>query len=103
MTVLLKSEHRWSCPNCTTTVVTYLSEPHSKMHACKGLHGMTVPMVSDGVKSRVYAVERGDYIGKELVTLDGEGRPIMSVITERDDGQDCTVYAPTAFGRGDSV
>jgi hypothetical protein len=44
----------------------------------------------------VEAQEREDYVGKELVQTDGEGRPIMSVITTRDEGQDCAVLAPTA-------
>lgn len=53
-------------------------------------------MVEAGVKAKVEAVERGDYIGSDDVQVDNEGRPVMSVVTVRDDGQDCVVYAPTA-------
>jgi len=28
-----------------------------------------------------------------------DGRPVMNVTTIRDDGQDCTVFAPTATAR----
>lgn len=51
-------------------------------------------MVPEGTRCDVYAVEREDYVGKEHVQTDGDGRPIMSVITEREDGQDCAVLAP---------
>jgi hypothetical protein len=44
----------------------------------------------------VEAVEREDYVGKEVVTTDGEGRPVMAVETTRDDGNDVAVFAPCA-------
>jgi hypothetical protein len=56
-------------------------------------------MVPVGTRCKVEAVEREDYINGDLVQVDGDGRPVMSVITTRDDGQDCTVYAPTATAR----
>jgi hypothetical protein len=43
------------------------------------------------------AVEREDYIGTDRVLLH-DGRPIMAVVTERNDGEDRTVFAPTATG-----
>lgn len=60
------------------------------------MKGLTAPMVPAGIKAKVEAVERPDYVGKELVQTDGEGKPIMSLVTTRDDGQDVTVFAPTA-------
>jgi hypothetical protein len=57
-------------------------------------------MVPEGTKCKVEAKEREDYIGNDMVQLDGEGRPVMSLVTTREDGQDCTVYAPTATMRG---
>lgn len=57
-------------------------------------------MVPAGTRCKVEAVERGDYIGKDEPQYDGEGRPIMSVVTTRDDGQDCAVLAPAAWARG---
>jgi len=53
-------------------------------------------MVQAGVKAKVEAFVREDYIGRDIVALDDSGRPIMSVVTTRDDGTDCAVFAPTA-------
>lgn len=94
--VLLAVEHRWECPNCTATDVTHEPRPHSRFHSCRGLKGLTAPFVPAGTRAKVEAQEREDYVGRELVSTDGEGRPVMSVITTRDTGQDCTVYAPCA-------
>jgi len=55
------------------------------------------PLVRDGVDCTLDVVERQDYVGREMVQTDADDRPIMAVVTTRDDGQDCTVYAPTAF------
>jgi hypothetical protein len=53
-------------------------------------------MVPAGIKAEVKAIERLDYVGTELVQRNTEGRPIMAVVTTRDDGQDCAVYPATA-------
>lgn len=68
------------------------------MHPCHGLAGLMTPLVPKGTSCKVEAVERGDYIGRELVQTDGNGRPVMAAVITRDDGQDCTVFAPTAQG-----
>lgn len=94
--VLLTPERRWECPNCPATHVTREARPHTPFHACAGLRGLTAPFVPAGTKAKVEAVERGDYVGQEQVQADGEGRPVMSVVTTREDGQDCAVLAPTA-------
>lgn len=96
--ILLLPEQRWECPNCNHTDVTREARPHTRFHACRGLRGLTAPMVSAGTRCKVEAREREDYVGKELVQTDGEGRPVMSVVTTRDDGQDCAVLAPCATG-----
>jgi hypothetical protein len=57
--------------------------------------------VAAGTRAKVEAVERGDYVGDEIIQTDGEGRPVMAVVTTRDDGQDCTVLAPVARGEAD--
>ena len=98
----LTPEYRWSCPNCTATDVTYEPRPHTRFHACRGLKGLSAPMVPAGSDCKVEAVERGDYVGRELVTADGEGRPVMSIVTTRADGSnDCAVLAPCATAVGD--
>ena len=97
--MVLQPEQRWECPNCTLTDVTHESQPHTRFHACRGLLGLTAPMVPAGTRCKVEAVERQDYVGRELVQRDGEDRPVMAVVTTRDDGTDCAVLAPCAtFG-----
>lgn len=93
----LSSEHRWACPNCTATHVTHEQRPHTPFHTCPGLRGITAPYVAAGTRAKVETREREDYVGRELVTTDGDGRPVMSVVTTRDDGSnDVAVMAPCA-------
>ena len=100
MTVLLDATRRWYCPNCKAQSVTKVAKPHTQFHTCLGLKGLTAPMVPVGTRAKVEAKEREDYVGKEDVRVDGEGRPIMSIITTREDGSnDVTVFAPTARGK----
>jgi hypothetical protein len=102
MPVLLAPEQRWVCPNCTATDVTHEAAPHSRFHACRGLRGLTAPMVPAGTRCKVVALEREDYVGRDVVTTDGAGRPVMAVETTRDDGTDRAVFAPCAVaGRED--
>jgi hypothetical protein len=61
--------------------------------------GLTTPFVPAGTRCKVESRDREDYVGREQVQTDGEGRPVMAVVTTRDDGQDCTVYAPAATAR----
>lgn len=91
---------RWECPNCDLTDTTKVLGPHSRFHACRGLAGLTAPMVPEGTRVKVVAREREDYIGSEDVQYDADGRPIAQVITERPDGSnDVVVFAPTAHSR----
>jgi hypothetical protein len=93
---ILKPEQHWECPNCELKQVTHESEPHTRMHACPGLRGLTAPMVEEGLRCKVEAKEREDYVGKEDVTYDGDGRPVMAVETTREEGNDVAVFAPCA-------
>lgn len=97
MTIPLLSppERRWECPNCDVADVTREAEPHTRFHACAKLGGFSAPMVPAGTRCKVEAVEREDYIGGEDVQYDPNGRPIMSIVTTRDEGTDCAVYAPS--------
>lgn len=94
--VLLGEPGRWECPNCDRTLTTRPGEQRTPLHPCKGLNGLTAPFVVAGTRAKVQAVERGDYVGAERPQTDAEGKPWMSVVTTRDDGQDCTVLAPLA-------
>ena len=100
---LLTREQFWSCPNCTVEDRT--SDARAQpFHRCAGLAGLTAPLVAAGTRCKVTAHEREDYIGTELVQLtpvDGKARPIAQIRTERDDGQDCVVLAPTARVRAE--
>ena len=97
---ILKPEQRWECPNYMAKDVTHEAQPHTRYHACRGLKGLSAPFVPAGTRCKVEAVEREDYIGGEIVTLDGENRPIMRVETTRDDGNDVAVFAPLARSDG---
>ena len=92
---LLRSVHHWYCPDCQRRLTTdsLLKVP---WHQCPRHGGLGFALLPEGVKAKVTAHEREDYIGKELVQTDENGRPVTSITTERDDGQDAVVYAPTA-------
>lgn len=92
---------RMVCPNCQAAAPAQLGRvrPGSgagQFHRCAGLAGMLAPLVPEGMRMQVRAVEREDYIGGERVRLDANGRPIMAVHTLRDDGHDTAVFAPVA-------
>jgi hypothetical protein len=96
----LRNERRWSCPNCGKEEVTHEAQPHTRFHECPHLHGLAAPMLPAGTRALVRALPREDYVGREHVTRDSEGRPAFAVETVRDDGVDVAVFAPmaTAFG-----
>jgi hypothetical protein len=100
---LLAVERRWECPACDQTAVTHEASPHTRFHACRGrggLAGMWAPMVPAGSDCTIEAVERQDYIGRESVQVNADGRPVMSVIVRRADGSnDTAAYAPCATAR----
>ena len=94
---ILESRTAWYCPNCPAKDFTTEAHPHTRYHSCPGLRSISAPMVRVGVRASVEAVVREDYVGKDIVTSDDSGRPIMAVVTTRDDGTDCAVFAPTAL------
>lgn len=102
MTILPVPEQHWECPNCTATHVTREMQPHTPFHACAGLYGLSAPYIAAGTKAKVETVERGDYVGDEVVTTDSEGRPVMAVVITRDEGQDCAVFPGVARGDGNA-
>ncbi len=89
---------RWHClgKGCDSAAVTV--DAKTPMHPCRAVGGLMVPLVPEGTRGKIEAVERGDWVGRELVQTDADGRPVMAVVTTREDGQDCTVYPPTATG-----
>ena len=102
MAVILRPVQHWYCPNCGKRDTTHEARPHSRMHTCPKLRMLIAPMLQRGTAGKVELVERGDYVGKEQVALDPErGRPVQSIVTTRDHGQDTVVFAPTANARHD--
>lgn len=89
--------HRtWVCPSCDAAARTVDSK--TPMHPCRGMAGLMIPLIPEGEQGRHLPVEREDWIGKEMVQYDLEGRPVMAVQTETADSLSTTVYAPTATG-----
>ncbi len=58
--------------------------------------GIFSPLIPSSTRGESRIVERQDYIGTDLVQLTPGGRPVMAVVTTRDDGEDCTIFAPCA-------
>lgn len=96
---ILRTVTEWYCPACRREDVSFLPGPHVRGHICPRLGDLSVPFVRKGVRAKLEAHVREDYVGRERVTLDVNGRPIMSVTTTRDDGQDVAVYAPHVAAR----
>jgi hypothetical protein len=100
MTLLIDTFQDLQCPNCgKSEQVRSLPSNAARMHPCPKLGGMIAPLIRTGTSAKVEIRLREDYVGQELVQTDDRGRPVMSVITTRDNGQDAIVFAPTATGR----
>lgn len=92
---------RWECKHCNFKDVTREAKPHTRMHACAGLKGITVPMLEEEQRGRaeVRLKVREDYEGPDhrKTQKDEDGRPIMAVETVHEDGHtDLAVLAPIA-------
>ena len=102
MTVNLSTERRWVCPNCTHTDVTHDLPPNStRMHDCRGMRLMSMPMVADGVRCKVELTEREDYVAGDLVRTDAEGGVWMNSRVTMDETEHVFVYAATATVRSE--
>lgn len=102
---VLKVDRVWVCANdCGARGVTYRGDVHTQMHPCPKMGGLMAPMIRQGSRAKQFMVEREDYVGdrEDLLTLDDNGRPAMNVTTIRDDGQDCTIFAPLVSSEGRS-
>ncbi len=88
----------WRCPACGAEHATNIAAPHTPFHACRANAGLTIPFVEAGVRATLIVREREDYLGDDagLEQRDANGRVVMAVETVRDDGNDWTVYAPSA-------
>lgn len=100
--VLLDSYQGWHCPNCGLTERTRpIPANAGRFHPCPKLHGLTAPMIRDGVDCKVIALERGDYLRDSIQRHGDDGKPYMAVETVRADGStDRAVFAERAQGLG---
>lgn len=97
--ILRPPVQQWVCAHCSLRDAT--RGQANRFHPCSGLGGINAPMVLEGERSEVVVIEREDWIGRELVQYDDNGRPVMAVETRRWDGSnDVMVNAPTAQGAG---
>ena len=100
--ILAPAVRGWYCPSCGLTDQTNDPRIAVPLHPCPKLRGLMTPMLEQGTAGKIELHEREDYVGDELVQLDPErGRPVMSMVTVRDDGQDARIYVPTATARSD--
>ena len=93
------------CPNGCGTVAPDLvagevpvGSGAARLHDCPVMFGLAVPLVPQGTRAEARLAEREDYVGGEVGIRYAEGRAVMGVSVERDDGNDVVVYAPTARG-----
>ncbi len=87
----------WYCPSCRQTDRTQEPKPHTRYHPCPKHGYLSMPFLPTSMDAKFVVREREDYIGTEDVFLSPEGRPVMSISTERPDGSnDLIVFAPTA-------
>jgi hypothetical protein len=89
---------RWACPNCDVTDTTYGLIPN-RYHTCAGLHMLTAPMVREGLRVKVEATEREDYLNGAIQATGDDGRVYMNVRTTYTDHDDLAVNAELAVGR----
>lgn len=88
----------WQCPSCGQE--KQVAGVYGKVvHRCPKLGGLVTPYVRKGVSAKHEARLREDYENGDLVQRDDAGRPVMSIVTTRDNGQDVRVFAPTATAK----
>lgn len=85
----------WECPSCGKEKRVG-GQYGLVVHKCPKMGGLTTPYVRKGVSAKHEAVLRQDYVGDEMVQTDDQGRPVQSIVTTRDNGQDVRVFAPAA-------
>lgn len=92
----------WYCPNCGISErIAKLPPTSSRFHICPGLHNLTAPLIRASVYAKVEAVEREDYLNGEIQATGDDGKPYMSIVTTRDDGEDLMANAGLAQRRPD--
>ncbi len=93
---VLSKVTRWICTKCPAESYTTELKPHTRYHRCPGMRGLSTPFTEAGVRVKVVAHDREDYVGQDIPQKDQNGRPVMSITVTRDDGEDVYVLAPTS-------
>lgn len=93
--MMLDVSQAWTCPSCARQHQTTGAVSQVPLHQCPNHAGAWVPFVAEGVAAVHRINERQDYLGSDTATPDQNGRIIQSVTTEREDGEDCHVFATT--------
>ena len=94
---LLVAIEDWYCPNCLVTDRTRALPPNAgRFHNCAGLHGLTAPLARAGVRCKVEAEERADYLNGEIQATGDNERPYMAVRATFDGHDDLLVNAGLA-------
>lgn len=86
----------WECTRCDVTSATADAQPGIPMHDCPGMAGMRIPFSPAGQSAKVTMHEREDYVGREDVQRDADGRVWMACTVTTDQAEHLAVYAPTA-------
>lgn len=94
--IVVDMDRNWQCNSCGKLHVTRATgQVVTPMHQCASHAGTWVPFVPAHDKGVLRIEERQDYIGpNSSVLFDANGRAIMSVYTQRDDGEDVHIHAP---------
>lgn len=99
--IVVTMDTTWQCNSCGQQhIEPARAEVTTPMHACGALAGAWVPFVPSNSSGHLRVQEREDYIGTDMPYYDANGRVLMSVYVERDDGEDCFILAPTATSIG---
>lgn len=94
---LIAAVEDWYCPNCSCTERTLgLPANAVRMHTCPGLHSLTAPLIRAGIRCRVTAEVREDYLNGDTQATGDDGRPYMAVRTTYGDHDDLLVNAGLA-------
>lgn len=99
--VILAASEDWTCQFCwyteqTPKLALAPGEVATRFHPCPAQGGLTTPLKPAGVRCEVRPVQRGDYVGAELVQRGRQGQTPMAFETIRDDGNDVAVLAACA-------
>jgi hypothetical protein len=95
--VLIAAIEDWCCPNCMTTDRTLGLPPNAaRFHTCPGLHMLTAPLIRAGIRCKVTAEERADYLNGDVQAAGDDGKPYMAVRTTYGDHDDLLVNAGLA-------